>query len=211
MEYKINEIFCSIQGEGKYAGTPAIFIRMAGCNVRCSWCDTKYSWEINPGAMMTPKRVLEKINEWSRHEYVIITGGEPSIWDLRELVVYLQTNRSVRVHVETSGANELKGSELFNWITCSPKEHRDFFVHPDIQPNEIKLIVDKNFDFIATMDRVFMGLGGERMNNAFLFVQPMECDTKEESNASLQKCLEICKQYPYVRLSLQLHKIIGVR
>ncbi|MGD9162630.1 MAG: 7-carboxy-7-deazaguanine synthase QueE, partial [Desulfobacteraceae bacterium] len=98
----VNEIFYSLQGEGFLAGVPGVFIRLAGCPLRCKWCDTKYAWSKDAGKELSITQIIEEIQDWPCR-YVIITGGEPMVnSDLPELVQELKNNRK-HITIETAG------------------------------------------------------------------------------------------------------------
>jgi len=73
---RVSEIFCSLQGEGMLAGTPSVFIRLAGCPLRCRWCDTKYAWDFQAGEDLEPPQIMERVNRWPCR-FIVLTGGEP--------------------------------------------------------------------------------------------------------------------------------------
>lgn len=147
--YKINELFETIQGEGSFTGQPSIFIRLQGCPVACSWCDTKHTWDINIEQEITPQALLTKNQEsdtWSNFtvddilsllqstvdgggddkgmrkysaKHIVLTGGEPCMYDLTPLCEALEA-QGYSCQVETSGTFEVKVSEKC-WVTVSPK------------------------------------------------------------------------------------------
>ncbi|PJG60052.1 7-carboxy-7-deazaguanine synthase QueE [Aeromonas cavernicola] len=138
MDYPINEIFQTIQGEGCFTGQPAIFVRLQGCPVGCPWCDTRHTWEVDPARQVAAQAVLNRSNEsdcWSaltstqilsqfqalgyQARHVVITGGEPCLYDLHELCAVLLA-AGYQVQIETSGTSEIKAHEQA-WVTVSPK------------------------------------------------------------------------------------------
>ena len=138
MHYPINEIFQTIQGEGVFTGLPAIFVRLPGCPVGCPWCDTRHTWVVDPEREVAPGEVLDRSNEsdgWSkmstedilasftrlgyRARHVVLTGGEPCLYDLRELSSALVAS-GYQVQIETSGTSEVLTHEQ-TWVTVSPK------------------------------------------------------------------------------------------
>jgi 7-carboxy-7-deazaguanine synthase len=156
--YQVNEIFTSIQGEGVLVGTPATFIRLQGCTVGCWWCDsgpladkegrttngqTRNTW-FRGGNRMTVDTILEQVEE----KHVIITGGEPTLWNLDPLIDILRANGHI-IQLETSGQNALKGEQKPDWITWSPKENLGFSAPPQIRDlsNEVKFVVDATLTF----------------------------------------------------------------
>ena len=138
MHYPINEIFQTIQGEGVFTGLPAIFVRLQGCPVGCPWCDTRHTWVVDPSREVDSKEVLDRSNEsdgWSKMStdeilvsfetlgykarHVVLTGGEPCLYDLIELSTALVT-AGFQVQIETSGTSEIKTHDSA-WVTVSPK------------------------------------------------------------------------------------------
>ncbi|MBW3693042.1 7-carboxy-7-deazaguanine synthase QueE [Aeromonas dhakensis] len=138
MYYPINEIFQTIQGEGVFTGLPAIFVRLQGCPVGCPWCDTRHTWVVDPAREVGVQAVLDCSNEsdgWSKMRteqilasfqqlgyqarHVVITGGEPCLYDLQDLSTALIA-AGYQVQIETSGTSEIKTHEQ-TWVTVSPK------------------------------------------------------------------------------------------
>ncbi len=138
MHYPINEIFQTIQGEGVFTGLPAIFVRLQGCPVGCPWCDTRHTWVVDPAREVGVQAVLDCSNEsdgWSKMSseqilasfqqlgyqarHVVITGGEPCLYDLQELSAAL-IEAGYQVQIETSGTSEIQTHEQ-TWVTVSPK------------------------------------------------------------------------------------------
>lgn len=116
---KINEIFTSIQGEGKYIGHPVLFIRVSGCTRNCSWCDTKYHKE---GKEMSVKQIISRIRK-SDCNTVVWTGGEPMLQEQEMYDIILETGDDYH-HLETNGDILPQSPELFSYICFSPKEKR---------------------------------------------------------------------------------------
>ena len=112
---KINEIFYSLQGEGFHTGTPAVFVRFSGCNLRCSFCDTRHE----EGVMMTDEEIVEKVSSFPAR-MVILTGGEPSLWIDKALISRLR-EAGKQICIETNGTRPLPDG--IDWVTCSPKEN----------------------------------------------------------------------------------------
>jgi len=199
----IHETFQStVQGEGYWTGTLVDFIRLAGCPVRCPWCDTGYE---NGGKdLPSVARSISELLAELQSPRVVITGGEPFIHrDLPELVQALLA-ADKQVSIETSGAYWLDVSPLA-WITLSPKEH----VNPKYRvqelfwtrANEIKLVVSTGEE--VEFYHKFLA----NNVNIPVFLQP-EWNSKE---SGIPMILELLKQHPSYRLSLQTHKLIGVQ
>lgn len=197
--YQVNEIFDSIQGEGIAIGTPATFIRLQGCPVGCEWCDsgpladeiwgrqtnglTRNTWT-SGGTRMTVEEILALVHR----RLVIITGGEPTIWDLDGLIRPLQETDHL-VQLETSGLNELKGKLLPNHITISPKARLKYRI-PEILGGaaaEIKWVVDDDLTYETVFD------AWQRMGETAIFVlMPEGCPPSKEH---IQKTLDILNRF----------------
>ena len=140
--YQVNEIFWSIQGEGRLAGVPSTFVRLQGCTVGCEWCDTKYTWA-KGGDRYTLDHIMERV----RPGHVVITGGEPTLYNLDALILTLgQAGHTTQL--ETSGQYPLKGALAPEYVTISPKRRLDFLV-PDSLARiafEFKFVLDEHLE-----------------------------------------------------------------
>ncbi|MFN0200125.1 MAG: 7-carboxy-7-deazaguanine synthase QueE [Bacteroidia bacterium] len=139
----VMEHFYTLQGEGAYTGYPAYFIRLAGCDVGCIWCDVKESWAVKEEQW----REIAEISELAANsgtKIVVITGGEPAMYDLTLLTQMLH-QKGIRTHIETSGSHPLRGD--FDWVCLSPKK----FLKPREEvyafANELKIIIYNAHDF----------------------------------------------------------------
>jgi len=119
MYYPVIEIFQSIQGEGVSVGEPCNFVRLAGCSLRCPWCDTKYAWDVRNARLMTIRQILRELDP--NLDIVVITGGEPLMRDLTDLVTML--DKCFFVDVETNGMFRPSHTviEHVNMFHVSPK------------------------------------------------------------------------------------------
>jgi organic radical activating enzyme len=193
----VMESFYSVQGEGAYAGVPAYFIRLGGCDVGCVWCDVKESWE----AAKHPQLSIGSIADAalvSGAPVAVVTGGEPAMYDLRELADALQ-GRRMRTHLETSGAYEITGK--WDWITFSPKKFKSPVDSSYEKANELKVIVFHKSDLVwAESHAAKVG------ENCLLYLQP-EWDKRE----SMQPLIfDYVRKNPKWRISIQTHKYLGV-
>lgn len=199
---KIHETFQqTVQGEGFWAGTPVDFIRLFGCPVGCSFCDTGYAAD-NPYPHHVDRDIPSLIAELQSPR-VVISGGEPYIHrQLPELVSAVQASDRA-VHIETSGAVWREVPEN-TWITLSPKEHLNpkYPVEPLFwrYASEIKIVIQDGAE-LAFYDK---GLRFAETNHIYL--QPEWNSLKE----SLPITLALLRSHPQYRLSLQTHKFIGV-
>lgn len=193
----IMETFYSIQGEGFYQGHAAFFIRLAGCDVGCVWCDVKESWDANKHTKLEVESLKLKV-EKTPAEMVVITGGEPLMHDLTTLTKTLQ-DAGLETNIETSGAHPVSG--FWNWICLSPKKFKAPL--PEILPlaNELKIVVFNKSDF--DWAEKYAALVSPQCK---LYLQP-EWDKATEITPLI---IEYIKQHPQWELSLQIHKYINV-
>ncbi len=202
---KIAEIFPSIQGEGIRQGQATLFIRLSGCNLKCSFCDTKYAWK--EGREHSTAQVLEKVKKM-RHgfpaKWVCLTGGEPLLQDLAELVKGLK-KEGFKVQVETNA--RIYRHLSVDWYTISPKPEK-YFYKPEYRKKakEVKVIVTKNLDFESIRH-----LRKEFPERTPLLLQP-QSNRKWSMNLGM-KLLRLALKggLKNIRLSAQLHKIYGLR
>lgn len=189
--YRVNELFYSLQGEGRYAGTPAVFVRLSGCNLACSFCDTQHqTWQ-----HMTCRQIVEAVGQHSART-VIITGGEPALQLDAELTTALH-EAGYTIHLETNGTLPLKPGVEIDWITCSPKDG------PALQ--------------IQHIDELKVLFRGEDVS-AFLSVpareyrlQPLDTGDPERNKEIVKQTVNYILNHPKWNLSLQTHKILNVR
>ena len=195
-EYPIMEHFYTIQGEGVHTGKAAYFIRTAGCDVGCWWCDVKESWEEEAHPKMKVRELIKAV-EQSGTNIVVITGGEPLLHNLDALTICLK-NIGVQTHIETSGSSPMSG--VFDWVTLSPKR----FKKPidDIFPfiDELKVVVLTNKDLKWANDNA-----AKCQENVKLLLQP-EWDTPK----SIPLIVDYVKDNPEWGISLQTHKFLNV-
>lgn len=192
---KVNEIFYSLQGEGYHSGTPAVFVRFSGCNLRCPFCDTQHE----EGVEMSETEIVEAVKAYPA-SLVVVTGGEPAV-QLTEGLVDALHAAGKYVSVETNGTLPLPKN--VNWITLSPK---DIWVGPQAAPvlshaDELKLLFDgrhepSQYSHIAVAHR---------------FLQPCDMGNDARNAEIMQATVDYIKKNPVWRLSLQIHKILKIR
>lgn len=191
------EAFYTLQGEGRFAGQAAYFIRLAGCDVGCVWCDVKESWDASGYPLLTAEELAASAAEFPSN-MVVITGGEPCMYDLAPLCLALHT-AGKRVHLETSGAYPVQGS--FDWICLSPKKFKTPLNEALKLADEFKVIVYNRSDF-----EWGCSFEGELKENCVKLLQPEWSKQKTMETA----IVEFIKANPHWSLSLQTHKYIGI-
>lgn len=192
----IMESFYTIQGEGYYSGSAAYFIRVAGCDVGCHWCDVKESWDSNIHPVISINMLVD--NAVKHSKMVVITGGEPLMWNMNPLTKLLKQN-GIKVHVETSGSNTLTGS--WDWICLSPKKRKPPSDEVYLRANELKVIVFNKHDLIYAEEQ------SKKVNKkCILFLQP-EWDKKDEM---LPIIVDHIKKNDKWKISLQTHKYLKI-
>lgn len=185
---KINEIFYSLQGEGRYTGTPAIFIRFSGCNLKCSFCDTDH----NKGVEMSTEEILNKI-KGTPCKFIVLTGGEPGLQVTYDFVEALK-KEGYYVAVETNGTMPLPGN--IDWITCSPKYKKVVLKRID----EIKVVYEcqdmSQYDNLMAKE---------------YYLQPCDYKDAEKNKNNIEQTIKFIKENPKWKLSLQTQKILNVQ
>ena len=201
------ETFHSLQGEGIHVGRSAFFIRLGGCSVGCSWCDTKHSWPQD----MHPRQSLRELAELSAQAaadgaaFVVITGGEPLEHDLTGLCVALEPV-GLPLHLETRGVGALSGR--FSWITLSPKPHRPPTAEALAACQELKVVVHHKADLAfaeAMATAALQGRAADAPGPALLL------QAGWDSAEGQELAISYVRRHPAWRLSLQSHKWLGVR
>lgn len=200
---KVNEIFYSLQGEGHYTGTPAVFVRFAGCNLRCWFCDTDFE----KGDEMSEDEIVEAVLQYPTR-YVVITGGEPTLQITASLCDKLRAH-GLYLMMETNGTRPLPEGCQIDWITCSPKlidveeGKRKIATIRLRHIDELKVV----FEDSPTQDMALY----EQIPATEYRLQP--CDTQDPlcNQAILNKTIKYILQHPKWKLSLQTHKILHVR
>lgn len=196
-ELPIMEQFYTIQGEGAHQGRAAYFIRVGGCDVGCVWCDVKESWD---ASLHPTLRVDDIVAEAQKYpgRLVVITGGEPLMYDLTYLTTKLH-EAGFQIHIETSGAYSLSGD--WDWVTFSPKKFKFPVDGFGESANELKVVIFNKHDF------KWAELYAEQVSkNCKLYLQP-EWGKEDEI---LPIIIEYVKANPKWQISLQVHKYMNV-
>ena len=197
IELPVMEIFYTIQGEGFHQGKPAYFIRIGGCDIGCHWCDVKDSWPAANHPKVKVRDLVTKASE-AATDLVVVTGGEPLLYDLHLLTQGLKA-LYLKTHVETSGAYKLTGD--WDWICLSPKKvkppTKEIYPHA----NELKIIIYNHDDFKWAEEHA-----AQVNRECHLFLQP----EWSKIDRMLPHIIDYVKQNPKWRISLQAHKYMNI-
>ncbi len=195
--YKVNEIFQSLQGEGYNTGTASVFIRLSGCNLRCSFCDTQHE----EGTMMSLPEIVEEVMQYPLAPLIVLTGGEPSLWIDEDFVSGLKHMTGKRIAIETNGTHSLPSN--LDWVTFSPKTGLGnsgnipvVLTHCD----ELKVVYLgqdlSQYDSIQTNHR---------------YLQPCWVSDENQRFNNMRATVQAVLNNPQWRLSLQTHRILGIQ
>jgi len=208
-EFKVVEIFRTVEGEGRWVGLPVVFIRLEGCNLRCSWCDTTYSYD---GKSYTVKNLYDILSQVKQYNLkrVCITGGEPFMTENLDVLVKTLLDEGFFVFIETNGTmwnekfREIKKDNLY--ITCSPKPPF-YFVNKNILPyiSELKFVVDENLSVNHIIKPEFT----EILKNDIIVLQP-ESNKPEMVEKALKIQDELLKLGIESRIIPQCHKVLAL-
>ena len=193
----IMESFYTLQGEGFHQGKAAYFIRLAGCDVGCVWCDVKESWDEEKYPLQNIEEIVAKAKQYPAR-LAVITGGEPTLYNLEDLTSALQVE-GFATNIETSGSSPLTGT--WDWICLSPKKFKPPLPEILKKANELKIIVFNKSDF-AWAEKY----AEEVSDSCKLYLQP-EWGKSEKVTPMI---IDYIKQNPQWRFSLQMHKYINV-
>jgi organic radical activating enzyme len=198
---RVNETFLSLQGEGHFTGTPAFFLRLAGCNLKCPFCDTNHQSYCE----MSEDEIIEEV---SRHKprHIVITGGEPALQLTKSLVDKLH-EAGFFIQVETNGTLPLP--EGIDWVTCSPKSPLPASLMGEGYPHEIKvLFMGKETAPESVLRSLSIdGKGG----GPSLYLQPLDTGDEEKNRIILRDTIAYILEHPKWSLSLQTHKMLGIK
>ena len=172
-------------------------MRFSGCNLHCAFCDTQHQ----EGTMMSLQEIVDEVNKYPNAPLLVLTGGEPSLFIDEAFVTELKEKTNKRITIETNGTNPLPKN--LDWVTLSPKSG---FEGGDVEPcvlthcDELKVVYLgqdlSQYDVIEARHR---------------FLQPCFVEDEEQRNSNLQACVEAVKSHPNWRLSLQIHRVLGIR
>lgn len=201
----INDIFYSIQGEGRYAGIPAIFVRVQGCSLHCPWCDSAGTWaKAGDEKDLSPRQLVARLQN-SMHancKTVIITGGEPT--EQKDLYAATEELKceGYKVHLETNGSSDIVAG-YFNWVVCSPKPGLNYAIPKGV--DELKFVIEAGDDLRRIVEPAIRSKFEGR-----IWLQP-KADGDRIIKANVDYCIAQVLRDPRLRLGFQLHKLVGVK
>ena len=194
---KVNEIFCSLQGEGYNTGTASVFIRLSGCNLHCAFCDTRHE----EGTMMSLPEIVEQVMQYPKAPLIVLTGGEPSLWIDEDFVMGLKQMTGKRIAIETNGTRPLPHG--IDWVTLSPKtgignsgDLPVVLTHCD----ELKVV------YLGQDLTQYDGITAEHR-----YLQPCWVSNESDRKRNMLTTVQAVLDHPEWRLSLQTHRILNIR
>lgn len=197
---KINEIFYSLQGEGANSGVPCVFVRFSGCNLGCGFCDTLHS----DGEMMSDESIAGAVNAYPA-EWIVLTGGEPSLWIDAAFISLLKERTGKRIAIETNGSRPLPPG--IDWVTVSPKTGvegvGDYAIEAGCA-DELKVV------YTGQPLEPYFSLPCVGAATVFC-LQPCFVEDAQERESNIEATVRAVMRNPRWRLSLQTHRFLGIR
>lgn len=195
---RVNEIFYSLQGEGRWTGTPAVFVRFSGCNLRCDFCDTEHE----EGTEMSEEQIVEEVCQYPA-AHIVITGGEPLLQLTPSLVDKLH-EKCKFIQIETNGTLVPEDKDLLSqidWVTCSPKYGR----LPALgRIDELKVVFDSGDN------GHLVEYAGIAVPSGEYYLQPCDRGDSAVNERILASCIDYVLNHPQWKLSLQTHKMLNI-
>lgn len=195
--YRINEIFYSLQGEGFHTGTPAVFVRFSGCNLRCVFCDTQHQ----AGEKLSLQDIVDEVNKYPNAPLLVLTGGEPSLFIDKAFVAELKQKTGKKIAIETNGTRPLPNN--LDWVTFSPKTT---FEGGDIEPCVLTHCDELKVVYLGQDLSQYDGIEAKHR-----FLQPCFCEDEKLCKANMKACVEAVMQNQGWRLSMQIHRVLNIR
>jgi len=196
-ELPLMELFYTIQGEGFHAGRAATFIRLGGCDVGCVWCDVKESWNAEEHPFTSVDNIVNEVARFGC-KFVVITGGEPAMYDLSYLTSELK-KLGTEIAIETSGVYPIKGT--FDWICFSPKKFKAPHETSFAKANELKVIINHPSDFEWASQHA------QKVSDSCKLYLQTEWSKRDRFNNEI---VEYVKNHPQWNISLQTHKYLDI-
>lgn len=197
---RINEIFYSLQGEGHHTGVPSVFVRFSGCNFKCAFCDTDHQ----SGDLMTDEAICDAVNRFPA-QWIILTGGEPSLSIDKEFVSLLKEKTGKRIAIETNGSMPVPDN--IDWVTVSPKFGFEGASDYDLKPfriDELK-VVDCGQDLSVYPDLPNVS------SETLLYLQPCYVEDEELCKSNRRHTIRRVLENPRWNLSVQTHRFLDIQ
>ena len=196
---RINDIFYSLQGEGYNMGRAAVFVRFAGCNLHCPFCDTDFE----AYREMTDDEIVTAICQYPAR-FVVLTGGEPTL-QVDEAFVDLLHRQGFEIAMESNGTRPAPTN--LDWLTVSPKTHHGPWIEGKGRlPDELKIVFDEHTDPESDLKYPTSSLKSQRK-----YLQPCDTGDPERNAYIINRCIDYIKDHPQWRLSLQTHKLANFK
>ena len=195
--WKVNEIFYSLQGEGYNTGTASVFIRLSGCNLRCTFCDTRHE----EGSIMSLPEIVEQVMHYPQAPLIVLTGGEPSLWIDDDFVMGLKQLTGKRIAIETNGTHPLPHG--IDWVTLSPKTGLG-------DSGDVPVVLTR----CDELKVVYLGQDLAQYNTikaSHRYLQPCWVNDKEQRLSNMRATVQAVLDNPQWRLSLQTHRILDIK
>ena len=195
--WKVNEIFYSLQGEGYNTGTASVFIRLSGCNLRCTFCDTLHE----EGTIMSLPEIVEQVMHYPQAPLIVLTGGEPSLWIDDDFVMGLKQLTDKRIAIETNGTHPLPHG--IDWVTLSPKTGLG-------DSGDVPVVLTR----CDELKVVYLGQDLAQYNTikaSHRYLQPCWVNDKEQRLSNMRATVQAVLDNPQWRLSLQTHRILDIK
>ena len=195
--WKVNEIFYSLQGEGYNTGTASVFIRLSGCNLRCTFCDTRHE----EGTIMSLPEIVEQVMHYPQAPLIVLTGGEPSLWIDDDFVMGLKQLTGKRIAIETNGTHPLPHG--IDWVTLSPKTGLG-------DSGDVPVVLTR----CDELKVVYLGQDLAQYNTITAnhrYLQPCWVNDKEQRLSNMRATVQAVLDNPQWRLSLQTHRILDIK
>lgn len=192
-KYRVNEIFYSLQGEGRNTGRAAMFVRFSGCNLKCSFCDTDFTSHVDMTATEIINRMESLMPMTDARPIVVLTGGEPTLQVDSALIDTIHKAGFTTVAMESNGTKEPPSN--LDWLTVSPKQNVKV-THCD----ELKVVYDGKTE---------PSTHGVKAN--YYFIQPLDSGDDKDNARIIKACVDYIKKHPQWQLSLQTHKLIDIK
>ena len=195
--WKVNEIFYSLQGEGYNTGTASVFIRLSGCNLRCTFCDTRHE----EGTIMSLPEIVEQVMHYPQAPLIVLTGGEPSLWIDDDFVMGLKQLTGKRIAIETNGTHPMPHG--IDWVTLSPKTGLG-------NSGDVPVVLTR----CDELKVVYLGQDLAQYNTikaSHRYLQPCWVNDKEQRLSNMRATVQAVLDNPQWRLSLQTHRILDIK